>query len=210
MSSVTLIRFWVSVIFRFRFADFNYHAFIIYSNEDRLWLKEKLLPFLEEKHHLTCCVHYRDFVLGKPFRDNMAECVNKSYKVIALFSTYSVKSNYFHYELDLAIGRLVEKRDRSLVVIRIDNVDSRLLPEELRKRSFVDYYDIQQRPFWKQRLIKFFDLPEVSRTNSTTADQSCDNGIDRDYPGHENENKTKVRFNRLESTTSNDSVISYL
>lgn len=140
----------------------------------------------------------------------MAHCVNKSYKVIALFSTYSVESNYFHYELDLAIGRLVEKRDRSLVVIRIDNVDSGLLPEELRKRSFVDYYDIQQRPFWKQRLIKFFDLPEVSRTKSTTADQSCDNGIDRDYPVHENENKTKVRFNRLESTTSNDSVISYL
>ena len=140
----------------------------------------------------------------------MAECVNKSYKVIALFSTNSVKSNYFHYELDLAIGRLVEKRDQCVVVIRIDNVDSGLLPSELKKRTFVDYYDILQRPFWKQRLLELFDLPEVSRTNSTTEDQSCDDGIDRDYPGHENENKKKVRFNRLESTTSNDSVISYL
>ena len=156
-------------------------------------MKDKLLPFLEEKHLLTCCVDYRDFVPGKPFLDNMADSVRNSYKVVALFSNNSVNSIYFPYELGLAIDRLVEKRDRSLIVIRIDNVDSGRLPSaELQRRTFVDYYDIHQRPFWKQRLLKFLDLPEVSRTNSTTEDQSCDNGIDRDYPGHENENKTKI------------------
>ena len=108
--------------------------------------------------------------------------------------------------MDLAIGRLVEKRDRSLVVIRIDNVDAELLPTELKRRSFVDYYDILERPFWKQRLLKFLDLPEVSRTLSTNEDQSCDH----DYPGLKNENRAKVKFNRFESTISNDSVISYL
>ena len=200
----------VAVIFRFRFADFKYHAFIIYSNEDRLWMKNRLLPFLEEEHHLTCCLHYKDFVPGKPFRDCMADSVKNSYKVIALFSSNSVKSNYFHYELDLAIGRLVEKRDQSLVVIRIDNVEAALLPTELKRRCFVDYYDILERPFWKQRLLKFLDLPKVSRTLSTSGDQSCDNNNDRDYPGHENGNRARVGFNRLESTTSNDSVISYL
>ena len=151
------------MIFRFRFADFKYHAFVIYSYKDILWLKDKLLPFLEEKHHLTCCVDYRDFVPGKPLLDNMADSVKNSYKVIALFSNNSVNSIYFPYELGLAIDRLVEKRDRSLIVIRIDNVDSGRLPSELQKRTFVDYYDIQQRSFWKQRLLKFLDFPEVSK-----------------------------------------------
>ena len=149
-------------------------------------MKDKLLPFLEEKHHLTC-VDYRDFVLEKHIPLTIAASVNNSYKVIALLSTNSVNSNYFRYELDLAIGRFVQKRDQSLIVIRIDKVDSGLLPSELQKRTFVDYYDIQLRPFWKQRLLKLFNFPEVSRTNSTT-----DNGIDRDYPQHENENKTKI------------------
>lgn len=157
--------------------EFKYHAFVIYSNEDKLWMKTKLLTLLEEKHHLTCCVHYRNFELGIPFRDNMANSVYKSYKVIALFSSNFLRSNYCKYELDIAIGRLLQKRDRSLIVIRIDEADCAELPPELKQRSFIDYCDILERPLWKRKLLGFLGLPEDSETHEATRDQSncCEN-----------------------------------
>jgi len=193
-------------------SDFKYHAFIIYSNEDRLWMKGKLLPLLEEKHHLTCCVHYRDFELAIPFRDNMAQSVYKSFKVIALFSTNFLRSNYCMYELDIAIGRLLEKRDRSLVVIRIDGADYAKLPPELKRRSFIDYCDTLERPLWKRKLLQFLGLPDDAGTHDTNEEQNCDNNNTFGFDGVPvpNGNRARVGFNRMESTISNDSEISYL
>ena len=173
-------------------------------------MKNKLLPFLEEKHHLTCCVHYRDFVLGKPFRDNMADSVYTSYKVIALFSNNFVNSNYCNYELDIALGRLVERRDNSLVVIRIDGADWAHLPEELKRRSCIDYHDSQARRLWRRRLLKFLDIQDESRTESVSDEQSNEINNGNDYPVDGNGKSSKIRFNRLESTVSNVSETSYL
>ena len=165
-------------------------------------MKNKLLPFLEEKHHLTCCIHYRDFVAGKPFRDCMAESVYRSHKVVALFSSNFVKSNYCKYELDLAIGRLVARRDRSLIVIRIDKVDCKQLPSELRENSFIDYSDHWERRIWKRKLLEC--LAEDSRSSNVTVEHNSDNNNTHDL----GENRVRVEFKRLESTTSNDTVIS--
>ena len=192
------------------YTDFQYDAFIIYNNEDRLWMKNKLLPFLEEKNRLTCCIHYRDFVAGKPFRDCMAESVYKSHKVIALFSSNFVQSNYCKYELDLAIGRLVAHRDRSLVVIRIDGVDFKLLPPELRDYGIIDYNDPLEKHFWKRKLLTFLGLLEDSESQTTSGRGNCDNNNSYTYYVNMNGNRTKTGFSRLNSTTSNDSEISYV
>lgn len=168
------------------FLGIKYHAFIAYSNEDKSWA-DKILKLLEGKYHLKCCIHYRDFQVGRNFRDNMADSVYQSFKVIALFSKNFVNSDYCPYELNVAIGRQVENRDRSLVVIRIDGVDFRYLPSELRERSLVDCNDILQRSFWKKNLLEFLKSPLYSeshqdngengsdtttRVNSTTGDNS--------------------------------------
>ena len=34
-----------------------------------------LIPILERKHSFKCCVQYRDFVVGVPFRENMVNSV---------------------------------------------------------------------------------------------------------------------------------------
>ncbi|XP_068671859.1 uncharacterized protein [Montipora foliosa] len=185
--------------------DFKYHAFIIYSREDEHWMKRTLLPLLEDKLHLTCCIHYKDFVPGKPIRDNMADSVYTSYKVIAIFSSNFVNSNYCKYELDVAVNRLVQKRDNSLAIIRIDGADCNELPSELRGRCFIDYYFRHERPFWKRRLLRFFDFPEESRRQSTAEDQGSDNNNDENR--HDNR---RVDFERLQSVQSNVSEISFL
>lgn len=171
--------------------------FIIYNNEDKLWMK-KLLTFLEEKHNLKCCVHYRNWIIGRPFRDNMAESVNDSYKVIALFSSNSVKSNYFNYELDLAIDRQEKSGDHSLAVIRIDGVNFQELPLELKNKTLIDYEDPLQRPIWKRKLLEFLDLP------FDDSDPHENNNYN-DYQVNINNGGTRTRFSRLDSTTSNDS-----
>ncbi|KAK2569475.1 Toll-like receptor 3 [Acropora cervicornis] len=74
--------------------EFKYHAFIIYSQKDELWLTKKILPLLEERNELKCCIHYRDFEPGKLFHQAMADCVYKSHKVIALISRNVFASNY--------------------------------------------------------------------------------------------------------------------
>ena len=173
--------------------------FIIYNNEDKLWMK-KLLTFLEEKHNLKCCVHYRNWIIGKPFRDNMAESVNDSYKVIALFSSNSVKSNFFNYELDLAIDRQEKSGDHSLALIRIDGVNFEELPSKLRNKTLIDYEDRSQRPIWKRKLLEFLDL---SFHDSDA--QNDDNNNSDDYQVNINNSVTRTRFSRLDSTTSNDS-----
>ena len=75
-------------------SEFKYHAFIIYSRKDELWLTNKILPLLEERNELKCCIHYRDFEPGKDFHEAMADCVFKSPKVIAMISRNSFANNY--------------------------------------------------------------------------------------------------------------------
>ena len=158
--------------------DFRYHAFIIYSHQDSRWMRKQLLPLLEEKHHLTCCIHYKDFIPGKPIRDNMTDSVYTSYKVIALFSQNFINSSCCMYELDVAVNRLVQKRDNSLAIIRIDGADWKRLPAELRGRCFIDYHYPQERPFWGKRLLKFLDLPTEIRRQSTSEEHITDNNND--------------------------------
>ncbi|CAH3143421.1 unnamed protein product [Porites lobata] len=174
-------------------SDYKYHVFIIYNNEDKLWMK-KLLTFLEEKHNLKCCVHYRNWIIGRPFRDNMVESVNNSYKVIALFSSNSIKSNNVSYELGLAIDREEKSGDHSLALIRIDGVNFEELPSKLRNKTLIDYEDPSQRPIWKRKLLEFLDLAHNDDNNNSDDNQvNINNGV------------TRTRFSRLDSTTSNDS-----
>lgn len=185
--------------------EFQYHAFIIYNKEDERWVIGKLLPLLEEKHHLKCCIHYRDFGPGLPFQDSMAESVYKSHKIIAVFSQNFLKSNYCNYELDLAKYRLLNRQDDSLIIIRIDKTDYNKLPRKLRKRNFIDYSSPLERPFWEEKLLKFLD---VSNDQSATVQQNCDNNTTNNDDNVMSNSHARCDFSRLSSTISNDTEIS--
>lgn len=144
------------------YTEFNYHAFIIYSQDDSHWVHGKLLPLLEETHHLKCCIHYRDFVPGKPFTESMAESVYNSYKIIAVLSSNFLKSNYCSYELNIAKYRLLNRKDDCLIMIRLDKEDCHKLPRVLRKRTFIDYSNSLERPLWEDKLLRFLKVPDDS------------------------------------------------
>lgn len=165
---------------------------------------KQLLPFLEEEHHIKCCIHYRDFTPGVPFLDNMAECVFKSYKIIAVFSSNFLKSSYANHELNLAQYRLLNRRDDSLIIIRIDKTDPSNLPPALQKRNFIDYSDLVERPFWKGKLLKFL----TSGSQSASVETDNNNRALQDSNEQNAPRQPRAEFDRLNSTTSTSTEIS--
>ncbi|XP_022792736.1 fibroblast growth factor receptor-like 1 [Stylophora pistillata] len=138
---------------------FEYDAFVIFSSQDSEWVIKTLIPTLEEKHHFKCCVHYRDFVVGVPFRENMVNSVYKSRKTIAVMSKNFFNSNYCGSEMEYALHRLMERKDDSVVVIIIDDVDRGKLPKELRKRSYIDYQKNVEKDHWERKLVNCLKIP---------------------------------------------------
>ncbi|XP_022781622.1 toll-like receptor 6 [Stylophora pistillata] len=140
-------------------AELEYDAFIIFSSQDSDWVIKTLIPTLEEKHHFQCCVHYRDFVVGVPFRENMVNSVYISRKTIAVVSKNFFKSSYCGSEMEYALHRLMERRDDSVVVIKLDDVDRAKLPKELQKRSYIDYRKNVEKDHWERKLVNCLKIP---------------------------------------------------
>ena len=136
------------------FLEFEFDAFIIYSTKDKDWVKKTLLPTLEDKHGFKCCVHDRDFIAGVPFRDNMVDSVYKSRKTVAVVSRSFFNSRYCGNELEFALHRLLERRDNSLVITKLDDVNRNKLPKALKKRSYIDYPNSKEKQTWEKNLVK--------------------------------------------------------
>lgn len=62
--------------------DYTFHAFISYSHSDAEWVRDQLLPCLENaKPPYRLCIHERDFIPGKWIIDNIIENIESSRKV---------------------------------------------------------------------------------------------------------------------------------
>ena len=196
---------WTFMIF-FSPLGFDYHAFIIFSSKDLEWVKEKLLRPLEDQYHLKCCVHYRDFHAGAVYLTSIAENVERSFKIIAVYSKDFHESNCCKYELDLAKDRQAHQRDDCLVIIRIDETEFDKLPQGLRGRSVIDYSKAVERPFWMGRLLQFLQVPGNSDNQDVVTGQDRDNNNRRDS----GMGRIRNSFVRLNSTSSNESAVSFL
>lgn len=61
---------------------FAYHAFISYSHSDADWVRDELLPCLENNRNpYRLCIHERDFMPGRWIIDNIIENIESSRKV---------------------------------------------------------------------------------------------------------------------------------
>ncbi|XP_068735343.1 protein toll-like isoform X2 [Montipora capricornis] len=132
---------------------FEYDAFIIYSSKDEEWVKGTLLPTLEGKHGLKCCIHFRDFTPGMLYRQNMVNSVYASKKTVAVVSKNFFSSGFCESEFEYALRRLTERRDDSLIVIKLDDVDTRKLPLELKQRSYIDCPKSIEKETWETKLV---------------------------------------------------------
>ena len=112
-------------------------------------MKETLLPLLDN-NNLKYCVHDIHWEPGRLINEHMVESVYHSRMVLALLSKNYMKSHFCKEELHYAIYRNLEKGDQSLIVLKIDDINIKRIPKEIRNRTFIDtsWKD------WKNKLVK--------------------------------------------------------
>ena len=136
---------------------YDYDAFVSFNVDDIKWVKYNLIVELEQKRGLKLCIHHRDFRPGLPIEDNIVDAIERSRKVILMLSSNFVKSNWCHFEVQMARNKLIEKGYDIIVPVILEgfdlNLTSRTLRNVLDKNTYLtwDGNDIEaQDHFWWQ------------------------------------------------------------
>ena len=138
----------------------------------------------------------------------MADSVEKSFKIIAVYSKNFLESPFCRHELELAKYRQISQGDDCLVIIRIDDAEFNKLPKGLQERSVIDYVNPMERLCWMDRLRQFLQVPEDSDNQDVVTGQERDNNNRRD--SRVGKTTRKNVFVRLSSTSSNESAESFV
>ncbi|XP_067021860.1 toll-like receptor 1 [Acropora muricata] len=137
----------------------NEKLFISYSSKDFSWVTENLISPLE-RHAIPYSIHSRDFELGRPIVQNMADSVYKSRQVLIVLSNNYLASNFCREELHMALQRKADTGDSSLILVTIDKLKKKQLPRALRKKNLLDFEKHQKKPDWEKKLVNALDVTE--------------------------------------------------
>uniref|UniRef100_A0A3B3YCV2 TIR domain-containing protein n=1 Tax=Poecilia mexicana TaxID=48701 RepID=A0A3B3YCV2_9TELE len=157
--------------------NFNYHAFISYSHSDADWVRDQLLPCLENnKNPYRLCIHERDFMPGKWIIDNIIENIESSRKVIFVLSRHFVNSEWCNYELYFAQQRAMGKTFSDVILVVKEPIDPSSLPSKycklkkmLSTKTYLEWpQQVNQQPFFWAQLRSVLGKPTMTRegTNS--------------------------------------------
>ncbi|XP_015230278.1 PREDICTED: toll-like receptor 2 type-2 isoform X1 [Cyprinodon variegatus] len=157
--------------------NFNYHAFISYSHSDADWVRDQLLPVLENnKNPYRLCIHERDFMPGRWIIDNIIENIESSRKVIFVLSRHFVNSEWCNYELYFAQQRAMGKTFSDVILVVKEPIDPNSLPNKycklkkmLSTKTYLEWpQQVNQQPFFWAQLRSVLGKPTMTRegTNS--------------------------------------------
>ncbi|XP_075049141.1 toll-like receptor 2 [Mixophyes fleayi] len=111
--------------------DYAYHAFISYSYSDADWVRDVLLPRLENANPpYRVCIHERDFLPGKWIIDNIIENIENSFKIIFVLSHNFINSEWCNYELYFAHQRAIGHAFEDVILVVKENVSMKDLPKK--------------------------------------------------------------------------------
>ncbi|XP_069058200.1 toll-like receptor 6 isoform X1 [Pleurodeles waltl] len=138
--------------------NFDFHAFVSYSEHDSPWVKECLLPNLErEDGSIQICQHERNFVAGKSIVENIINCIDRSFKSIFVLSPNFIQSEWCHYELYFAQHKVFTENSDDLILILLEPIPKYLIPARYHKlkalmarRTYLEWPKEKgkQRLFW--------------------------------------------------------------
>ena len=91
------------IMFNFK----KYDAFVSYGHHDSAWVRQELLPRLEEGNPpFRLCLHERDFLVGEMVSDNITFAINTSRRMILLLSNAFLQSHWCHTEFILGYQKV--------------------------------------------------------------------------------------------------------
>ncbi|XP_044179199.1 uncharacterized protein LOC114952530 [Acropora millepora] len=133
--------------------------FISYSSKDFSWVTENLISPLE-KHAIPYSIHSRDFELGRPIVQNMADSVYNSRQVLIVLSNNYLASNFCREELHMALQRKADTGDSSLILVTIDKLKKKQLPRALTEKNWLDFEKHQKKQDWEKKLVNALHVTE--------------------------------------------------
>ena len=120
----TLIKGYVKVKREFvTDANCTYDAFVAYAGEDVTWIRNELIPNLENKRGFRLCIHQRDFNIGRPIIENIVNNIQKSRHVILILSRWFLQSEWCEFELVMATNKERETHNDIIIPILLEDVD---------------------------------------------------------------------------------------
>ncbi|CAM1323180.1 Uncharacterised protein g8314 [Pycnogonum litorale] len=138
-----------------------YHAFVCYSEQDRPFVIDQLIPNLEQSNDsdkrqedIKLCIHERNFLPGEAITDNIIASIDSSQKVLLILSNGFVDSRWCLYETHLAQHRMFENHRDSLIIVKMPNLQKVKLPRNLNylmnTRTHLEWTDepLKRRLFW--------------------------------------------------------------
>ncbi|KAG7271640.1 hypothetical protein CRUP_033964, partial [Coryphaenoides rupestris] len=167
---------------------FVYHAFISYSHSDADWVRDQLLPCLENNRNpYRLCIHERDFMPGKWIIDNIIDNIESSRKVIFVLSRHFVNSEWCNYELYFAHQRAMGKTFSDVILVLMEPMDPKSLPSKycklkkmLSTKTYLEWPEQpkQQSFFWEQ-LKSVLGKPSLTRdrVDSARSRVSSEDGV---------------------------------
>ncbi|XP_003773361.1 toll-like receptor 6 [Sarcophilus harrisii] len=111
---------------------YQFHAFISYSERDSAWVKQELIPNLEDEN-IKICLHERNFVPGKSIVENIINCIEKSHKSIFILSPNFIQSEWCHYELYFAHHKLFREGSDNLLLVLLEPIPQCTIPTRYHK-----------------------------------------------------------------------------
>ncbi|KAK7500233.1 hypothetical protein BaRGS_00008456 [Batillaria attramentaria] len=148
---------------------FEYDIFPSYDSSDQDWVTQYLMSELEDRQELRLCIHPRDFVPGLFVVDNIQAAVERSRKLMVLFTKNFAKSQWCMYELRLFIME-VQERGEELIVVFLEDIPAEDTTSEMEAASAV--YPCYKWPDGARARKKFWKALYKAAIKGTDRDRS--------------------------------------
>ncbi|KAK3923930.1 Toll-like receptor 4 [Frankliniella fusca] len=137
--------------------NFQYDAFVSYSNEDQAFVHRLVTTLENEEPHFRLCVYERDFTAGSAITEAVLSSVASSRRILLVVSDAFARSNWCAWEAHIAHHQRLLTED-ALLVVRLGAVNEALLTPTLRyllsTRIYLDWPEAapaeSQQAFWRR------------------------------------------------------------